>query len=145
MVVAAFLTSLLFAAAAPPVKLVSEADPLADYRWKNRVVLIFGDEMEGAVKAQHDALEADTSGVDDRDMVVLAVVGQIVSDGGSQGNLPTADALREQFGIAQQAPFTIVLVGKDGTEKLRETEPVATRDLFGLIDSMPMRRNEKRS
>ncbi|WP_390920454.1 DUF4174 domain-containing protein [Neorhizobium turbinariae] len=36
-----------------------------------------------------------------------------------------------------------VLVGKDGGIKLKTTEALDASDLFGLIDRMPMRQNEK--
>jgi hypothetical protein len=35
-----------------------------------------------------------------------------------------------------------VLVGKDGTVKLKRQGPTALADIFGLIDSMPMRQRE---
>jgi len=40
--------------------------------------------------------------------------------------------------------FRVVLVGKDGTEKRRDAEPVAARSLFDTIDAMPMRQREMR-
>ena len=45
---------------------------------------------------------------------------------------------------AGQAPFTFVLIGKDGGEKLRSNQLVSTKKLFGLIDQMPMRQSEMR-
>jgi hypothetical protein len=38
-----------------------------------------------------------------------------------------------------------VLVGKDGGEKFRSTEPVLAEKLFDLIVAMPMRRREVRA
>ena len=40
--------------------------------------------------------------------------------------------------------FSVVLVGKDGGEKLRRTTPLAPAELFALVDAMPMRRAEMR-
>ncbi|MCS4120976.1 hypothetical protein GGP45_001318 [Salinibacter ruber] len=40
--------------------------------------------------------------------------------------------------------FRVVLVGKDGTEKRREAEPVSARSVFDTIDAMPMRQREMR-
>ena len=37
-----------------------------------------------------------------------------------------------------------MLVGKDGGEKFRSTEPVRPQDLFDRIDAMPLRRREAR-
>ena len=40
--------------------------------------------------------------------------------------------------------FRVVLIGKDGGVKLRQEEPISVADLFALIDSMPMRKQEMR-
>ncbi|MDI1249127.1 MAG: DUF4174 domain-containing protein [Lacunisphaera sp.] len=42
------------------------------------------------------------------------------------------------------AAFSVVLIGKDGGEKLRQTTPLAPADLFALVDAMPMRQAEIR-
>lgn len=38
--------------------------------------------------------------------------------------------------------FSAVLVGLDGTEKKRWTGPVDPRELFAIVDEMPMRQQE---
>lgn len=40
--------------------------------------------------------------------------------------------------------FSIVLIGKDGGEKLRRNSLLTTRELFSMVDVMPMRRAEMR-
>ena len=40
--------------------------------------------------------------------------------------------------------FSVVLIGKDGGEKLRRPTPLAPDELFALVDVMPMRRAEIR-
>ena len=40
--------------------------------------------------------------------------------------------------------FSIVLIGKDGGEKLRRHTPLAPEEFFALVDAMPMRRAEMR-
>jgi hypothetical protein len=47
--------------------------------------------------------------------------------------------VRTQFGSAE---FSVVLIGKDGGEKLRRKAPLTTRELFAIVDAMPMRRAE---
>jgi len=42
------------------------------------------------------------------------------------------------------AAFSVVLIGKDGGEKLRRDRPVPPEELFALVDAMPMRREEIR-
>ena len=41
--------------------------------------------------------------------------------------------------------FEIILIGLDGGIKLRQQELLTTRDLFAIIDGMPMRRAEMRN
>lgn len=38
--------------------------------------------------------------------------------------------------------FSVVLIGKDGGEKLRQDSLLTARELFALVDAMPMRRAE---
>lgn len=40
--------------------------------------------------------------------------------------------------------FSVILLGKDGGEKLRKKSFVSAAELFSLIDAMPMRQQEIR-
>ncbi|MFZ4681470.1 MAG: DUF4174 domain-containing protein [Terrimicrobiaceae bacterium] len=42
----------------------------------------------------------------------------------------------------QEGDFSVVLIGKDGGEKLRRNSVLSTRELFAIVDAMPMRRAE---
>lgn len=119
------------------------AAPLAAERWNRRIVLVFAEGESGDAARQIDALLADRSALSERDILLIEVVGDRISTlFGEMSAESKAVDLRETFGIAASAPFTVILVGKDGGEKLRREEPVAAKDLFGLIDSMPMRQRE---
>ena len=50
-------------------------------------------------------------------------------------------AMRHRFKV-EQADFLVILIGKDGEEKLSNKAPVPVNQLERLIDSMPMRKNE---
>ncbi len=135
----ALCASLLLSAAIVP----AAAAPLAAERWNKRIVVAFADAANEKLKRQVDGLLADKATLAERDMLVIAVAGNEVS--AAYGAVPkdaSADALRKSYGIAADTPFTVILIGKDGGEKLRRTEPVAAKDILRLIDSMPMRRNE---
>ena len=54
-----------------------------------------------------------------------------------------SDQWRSQYGVDPET-FVVILVGKDGGEKLRSTEVVRLEKLYGTIDAMPMRRREMR-
>jgi hypothetical protein len=42
----------------------------------------------------------------------------------------------------KRAQFTVILIGKDGTEKHRTNTLLQMQELFTIIDAMPMRRAE---
>jgi len=113
----------------------AEADPLARYHWKSRVLVVLAADAENeAVAEQRRHIESLQSGAAERDLVVL----QPLPDSSE------AKSLRLRFGIKTADPFTVVLVGKDGGAKLRSNSPIGARELADIIDAMPMRREEMR-
>jgi hypothetical protein len=121
----------------------SAMQSLTSETWKSRVLLIFGEAGDPDVKRQRDLLLDDRDGLEDRDMLVLQVAGPTVEVLHGKAQRLAADALRRDLNIDQPG-FHIVLVGKDGTVKLAERQPVSRTALYGLIDGMPMRRSEQR-
>jgi hypothetical protein len=119
---------------------------LEQYQWRNRLLLLFVPSTENrAFQSLSGELERNLDGVRERDLLVFRVLAQGSSLLGSQKISPKkAEVLRRRFGISSGA-FAVVLVGKDGGVKLKRLSPVALSDIFGLIDSMPMRRREMQS
>ena len=108
---------------------------LDSYRWKQRPLLVFTPSAGDSRRAvQIQRVEAERAAFAERDMVLL----EIMSCG---DNLADGAALRARFHM-DEAAFAAVLVGKDGTAKGCWTEPVEMRELWGLIDAMPMRQRE---
>jgi hypothetical protein len=98
-----------------------------------RTVYIFGNSTHHTtVIAQLDSLNRYRSECAERDMRILLV-----------DQLKERESLHFRFGLTPST-FAVVLVGKDGTEKFRSTQPVSAPALFALIDQMPMRRWEMR-
>jgi hypothetical protein len=118
---------------------------LACFRWKNRPLLVFAPDAEDLRYSRFSEwLRAMADEAADRDMVVLEVFeqgrGKMTRDVISED---IAARLRQRFRI-EPGDFAVILVGKDGGEKLREEEPVALEAIFALIDSMPMRQEKMR-
>jgi hypothetical protein len=112
---------------------LGQDDPLATYRWKSRVLLVFAPRADApALAEQRRFIEKQKAGVQERDLVVLELTS------GAK-----AETLRRQFAVKPEE-FRVILMGKDGGEKLRKSAPIAPDELFGLIDSMPMRQREAR-
>jgi hypothetical protein len=114
-------------------------------KWKRRPLLIFtpGESAE-AFRQQTARLGELRSQIQERDMAVIQVV---ADQGGSVDGRPLTEAAVDRLRAAYQvAPdeFAVILVGKDATVKLRHEQPVAWRQIFRLIDSMPMRQREMR-
>jgi hypothetical protein len=116
-----------------------------DYLWKNRPLLVFGpSDSDPRYQTQLDEFEGRRTELDDRDIVLLAL---------PAGGRPSVDerplavsavsSLRQRYEVPADN-FAVILIGKDGGVKLREDEPVAARQVFDLIDSMPMRQAEMR-
>ena len=129
--------------------LAQDADPLAPYRGDYRPLLVFSPPADPRLMIQSDALDAVHAGLVERDQVVLIMVGTgartIEMRGGAvtQGAAPDNEALRARFGVKAEE-FAVILVGKDGGEKLRTDEVLSPIRLFATIDAMPMRRREMR-
>jgi hypothetical protein len=117
-------------------------DPLTPHAWENRPLLIFAPSEDNTSRsAQLKRLNNWRAGLMERDMVIYQVFEE--SGLGPFGRLTTheVDAFREKYDVASREE-TLILVGKDTTEKLRETLPVKVQTIFDLIDSMPMRQRE---
>ena len=112
----------------------SQEKILEDLKWKNRVVLLFApDSYDTDLIAQLEIIKNDSLGYKERDVVVLTFLS------GDKNTHP----LRQKFNI-QKDLFTFLLIGKDGGQKLIKNKAVQSKDLYDLIDSMPMRQSEMR-
>jgi hypothetical protein len=115
---------------------------LEQFQWKNRVLVIFADKDNSRAARQESQLLSARSDLEERDMVVFKLGGsEIRLLFGAAENLD-GDAIRDELGGPEAGEFAAVLIGKDGTVKLRVSEPVSNGELFAIIDSMPMRAAE---
>ncbi|ADI13702.1 DUF4174 domain-containing protein [Truepera radiovictrix] len=121
------------------------ADPLATHRGTHRLLLLFAPAADDArYLEQVRRLQGVEDALAERDLRVFHLFERGQGVAGSSEVFPeTAQRLREAFSVAPE-DFAAVLVGKDGTEKARYGAPVEPADLFGVIDQMPMQRQEMR-
>lgn len=116
---------------------------LTQFQWKNRLLFLFApDSSHPSFKHIHSQIIDQKSEIDDRDMVIFSVLEQ----GPSQMDTTvidrqSADSIRERFAVPPN-DFRLILIGKDGGIKLKREDQVDLTEVFELIDSMPMRRNE---
>ena len=136
------LAAVLAWAMTPPVP----AEPVSvdALRWSKRVLVSFAPAADDERAARLDtALEAAACAVDERDLVPVRVPSSPDKDPPFDVMPSDAQALRERFDVAPDT-FRVVLIGKDGGEKLRLDEVPDLDAVFALIDGMPMRRAEIR-
>lgn len=114
------------------------AQQLDPYRWKNRVLLVFApDPQDTRLNDQLSLLDAQRAGLDERNLKVLVLNPR----GNATFNSMTTKDLYRKYKIENDL-FVVLLIGKDGSEKLRKKQPVTPAELFRFIDAMPMRQSE---
>jgi len=116
---------------------------LDSLRWKNRILILFSPlASDLAYRSQKQDLASKSREVIERDLMVLEIHEQGDSRAGDRVLLKKAAVdIRKRFDV-QSDSFQLILIGKDGAVKLRSDKPVAVKEIFKLIDSMPMRRQE---
>ena len=119
------------------------AAELSDYLWQRRPLLLFApSESDPRLLETMRRMAASRCDFVDRDMVL----GRIVTEGTStlDGNVVDpnqAQKLFSDFGIGANT-FSVVLIGKDGGEKLRVADVPDLQSIYAVIDGMPMRARE---
>jgi hypothetical protein len=108
---------------------------LANHQWKNRIILLYAPSASAAeLKRQREIFAADPTGIKERDLIVREVLAD---------NLSEADQtyLKGKLNVSEST-FQVLLIGKDGGVKIRQRTPLATKQLYGTIDGMYMRKQE---
>ena len=119
------------------------AAELNDYLWERRPLLLFAPtESDPRLVETMRRIEASRCDFVDRDMVLGRIVTQGAStlDGHVVGT-NQAQRLISKFGISTGS-FSVVLIGKDGGEKLRVADVPDLQAIYAVIDGMPMRARE---
>lgn len=117
---------------------------LSEYLWKNRLILLFSSQADASLyQRQYDLFRADQPGLDERDLLIFRVLPDRVVNETDAAGTELAAKLRKRYQVNNE-PFLILLIGKDGSEKMRSDTVVSRDELYALIDSMPMRREEMR-
>lgn len=132
----ALIALVLFSASAQ-----AQDNPLEKYKWKNRVVLAFLNNSSESEFAKITAIYDEQ--LKERDILVVTCISpeKSMSPGAGPG-MSKCEMLRSAFGITgQESAF--LLIGKDGTEKLRQTGTPDFAEIIKAVDQMPMRIIEK--
>ena len=96
-----------------------------------RQLLLFGiDKNPSLVQQQIQLLNSESKGVQERSLTITIVKG--------------GDSRIKKYSI-NPGQFTVLLIGKDNSEKYRTNDLLPPDQLFGIIDAMPMRKAEMES
>lgn len=111
--------------------LLTNSITLEDLKWKKRIVLVFPD--EGEVGNYSDSLKVE---MEERDIVYFVFSDSLQSNTAFSFNEEYVQQLRARYLLGSQPPCW-VLLGKDGSLKLRKEEAVDWEEAFVLVDSGP--------
>ena len=104
-----------------------------------RVLLIYGrDNAQHFTIEQQEALNEVQDGLNERDLDVIVLIASEVPE-------PDRQFLMHDFKLHPSDEYVAWLIGKDGGVKETYKKPVSTKNLFALIDGMPMRRQEMKN
>jgi hypothetical protein len=96
----------------------------------HREILLVAQRMDDPdLLIQKKILQADEEGLAERDIIISLIT-------------PESDKKRFEKFMKNGKGFRFILIGKDCGIKLSSDKPVTLKQLFALIDSMPMRRYE---
>ena len=132
---------LIISVALVPARAV--AAELGDFLWQARPLLVFAPtDSDPRLVETMRRIDASRCDFADRDMVL----GRIVTDGtstldGQVVDTAQAQRLASEFGVGANG-FSVVLIGKDGGEKLRVNDVPDLAEIYAVVDGMPMRSRE---
>ncbi len=108
-------------------------DPLAEFLWTARPLVIFANNaLDPRLLRQLRDIEGRQQDLDERDVVVIVDT----TPGPSRFD---DTPLRMKF---RPHDFNVILVGKDGEVKKRSPSPVSGAQLVRMIDRLPLRQEE---
>jgi hypothetical protein len=113
------------------------APSLQAFRDKCRVLAIFEGSPDDRPAVQDDLLRHENEALMKRDIAVLRIAGGGVFQLFDEPYDLSADDIREDLDGPSQDEFEVVLVGRDGTIKLRSQQPMSCAALFAAMDNLP--------
>lgn len=122
---------------------------LSDHKWKDRILIIqAADELSDKYGIQLKEFNDVEKELKERKLVIYEIVGDKYKMTKYQNKISSYSwkKVSELIGdlLNKDDEFRVILIGLDGGVKLDRTTILKRKDLFNIIDSMPMRMNELR-
>jgi len=121
----------------------SKAQALQQYEWKNRILVVYSNEIElDLIAEQFDVLTKSQNELSERKILLLHLHKNRYKTVFPEDLQWKRSSLKEDLNISTGTNFEVFLIGLDGSVKLRQQEIIQPEKLFSLIDGMPMRKAE---
>lgn len=129
-------------------QMFSQELDLSEYEWKNRVVLIITNGNSNLREQQLGELHSSLREFEERKLIFFEIQPQryrrisLKLKTENQDNWMYSQQPYEKY-KSKKSGFKVLLIGLDGGIKNKRTKKIFTRkELFSIIDGMPMRRRE---
>ena len=117
---------------------------LEPYKWEKRILLLKDTHFESDVlQVQLTQLQSSPKKLQNRDLVIFIITDETVYDISRINTKLHSFQIVKKYGLADFRG--LLLIGKDGGIKLKESFVVNPESIFNLIDGMPMRQAEMKS
>jgi hypothetical protein len=125
------------------------AQDLKNHRWEDRILIIKTlDAKNEQFLAQLAEFKNANEEMKERRFVLYTILGDVYTQINYKKpkQLYTTDKISGRLAniLDDNQLFEVILIGLDGGIKLRQTQVLTKKELFGTVDSMPMRRSELR-
>lgn len=119
------------------------AQNIGSYKWKNRLLLVLTDDTDNAIyKKQIKEFRINKNGLEERKLIVYNIKKDNYKIGLTE-NIDWQNSTKLYKAYKKtNTTFEILLIGLDGDMKLRKNTFLNCKDLFSIIDVMPMRKSE---
>ncbi|WP_208152423.1 DUF4174 domain-containing protein [Winogradskyella pelagia] len=118
---------------------------LESFKWKNRLLLVLTSNTKStAFTRQLKILETESKGLEERKLLVFKISPYLEMSSQEHNDYWITDSKVFKKYNSSPEEFKVILIGLDGGIKLEQNTVLTAKNLFTLIDGMPMRRTEIR-
>jgi len=124
--------------------LIQKPDFIEKHQWQNRVLLVFSTLENENTEMQITELMNQKDELLERDLILYQIDEKSINELISNNEIEYSSRLVYEYYRVPQSEFRVILIGKDGGNKLSKNQYIEPSYIFDLIDSMPMRQSEMR-
>lgn len=130
--------------------ITSNAQDLNALKWKNRILIIKATKNNDLkFEKQLTEFKSQDNALKERKLVLYTMNNQkLTIIDYTTDTTDTSKRLSDDMMItifSAKNEFEVILIGLDGSIKLRQTEVLSKEDLIAIIDAMPMRKSEMKN